>query len=362
MQPLQFQPILKTKIWGGSKIIDSFSQKKSKLENKKIGESWELSDQMPLENNSMIVGGHYDGQYLREVLKKNSVAILGEALNLKDNQKSLSYVFPLLYKFIDAQDFLSVQVHPGCKGKPLIGEPKTECWYVVSAPPEAYLIVGLDYEGDCKEVLECLKTKQAEDVLQKVPVKAGDLFFVPAGTVHAITPGLFIYELQQNSDDTYRLYDWNRVDHKGNSRELHLEKASQVLNFSNKVNFKINPLEVIQKKTNNKEFFRAACSHFVLKSYEFQGEIQLGSFHSFRVLTLLQGKATFTSDHKEQNWLLGETILLPAYLTSLKIKGEGLFLESFVPHWTKDVINPLTEMGYSLTEIQALGQNFLESF
>jgi len=219
--PLKFRPIYKQRIWGGQKLREYFGKDIPKGE--RIGESWELAD-LP-EDKSVIANGKLAGQTLGSVIERYPKEITGD--------KNFSLPFPLLVKFLDAEDVLSVQVHPDratCErmGK---GDAKTECWYIVSASEGAVIYKGLK-EGVTKEAFaEAIERGDVAELLAKVPVLAGQCHFLPAGTAHSIGPGLLIAEIQTPSDTTYRVFDWNRVDDTGRARELHIEEALESIRF-----------------------------------------------------------------------------------------------------------------------------------
>jgi len=219
--PLQFEPIYKQRIWGGRKLQEVFG--KELPTGRKIGESWELAD-LP-NDKSVIVNGELAGRTLRSAIERYPRQITGLA--------SFSPPFPLLIKLLDCQDVLSVQVHPDpgtCErmGK---GEPKTECWYIISAAPGAVIYKGLKKGVTKEQFARAIKAGTVADTLAQVEVRAGECHFLPAGTAHAIGPGLLIAEIQTPSDTTYRVFDWNRVDEAGKSRELHVEEALESIHF-----------------------------------------------------------------------------------------------------------------------------------
>ena len=219
--PLKFRPIFKQRIWGGQKLREVFDKDLPPFE--KIGESWELAD-LP-NDKSVIANGELAGQTLNSAIEKYAEEITGN--------EDFSGAFPLLIKFLDAQDILSVQVHPDpetCRrmGK---GEPKTECWYIISAEPGAIIYKGLKKGVTKEQFAEAIEKGNVADMLAKIPVKAGECHFLPAGTAHAIGPGLLIAEIQMPSDTTYRVFDWNRVDEAGKARELHIEEALESIHF-----------------------------------------------------------------------------------------------------------------------------------
>ena len=219
--PLQFKPIYKHRIWGGQKLREVFG--KGLPADQKIGESWELAD-LP-EDKSVIANGELAGQTLRSAIEQYPKEITGD--------ERFSLPFPLLIKILDAEDVLSVQVHPDpetCRrmGK---GEPKTECWYIIAAEPGAVIYKGLNKGVTKEQFTEAIEKGTVAGMLVKLPVRAGECHFLPAGTAHAIGPGLLIAEIQTPSDTTYRVFDFNRVDDAGKARELHIEEALESINF-----------------------------------------------------------------------------------------------------------------------------------
>jgi mannose-6-phosphate isomerase len=217
--PLRFEPALLTKVWGGRQLGTRLG--KPLPTSEQYGESWELFWK------NRAANGPHAGRTLGELIAADPVGMVGMA--------GASEEFPLLVKFIDAQDWLSVQVHPDdVQAKTLESEPrgKTECWYIVDAAPGAQLAYGLAVALDAEGFRTAVREGRAKDVMQYVPVAPGDFVFVPAGTMHAIGPGILLYELQQTSDTTYRVYDWDRLGLDGKPRDLHLDKALTVTQYS----------------------------------------------------------------------------------------------------------------------------------
>jgi mannose-6-phosphate isomerase len=219
--PLKFRPIYKPRIWGGQKLRDFFN--KDIPSGEKIGESWELAD-LP-NDKSVIVNGELAGQTLNSAIEKYPKEITGD--------ENFSGPFPLLIKFLDAEDILSVQVHPDpqtCRrmGK---GQPKTECWYIISAAEGAVIYKGLKQGVSREAFSEAIKKGTVAELLLKVAVEAGQCHFLPAGTAHSIGRGLLIAEIQTPSDTTYRIFDFNRVDDTGKARQLHIEEALESIHF-----------------------------------------------------------------------------------------------------------------------------------
>ncbi len=227
--PLKFKPIYKRRIWGGQKLRDFFN--KDIPAGEKIGESWELAD-LPddksakrMSDKSVIANGELAGQTLGSAIEKYPKEIMGD--------ERFSGPFPLLIKFLDAEDILSVQVHPDeqtCRrmGK---GEPKTECWYIIFAAPGAFIYKGLKKGVSKKQFAEAIKKGNVADMLAKVAVEAGQCHFLPAGTAHSIGAGLLIAEIQTPSDTTYRVFDFNRIDDTGKPRQLHIKEALESIHF-----------------------------------------------------------------------------------------------------------------------------------
>ncbi|MCX5635271.1 MAG: class I mannose-6-phosphate isomerase, partial [Planctomycetota bacterium] len=221
MYPLKFQPVYKERIWGGQKLRESFGKDIPPL--KKIGESWELTD-LP-NNKSVITNGELAGKTLETVIKKYPKEITGD--------KNFAGPFPLLIKFLDAEDILSVQVHPDeetCRktGK---GEPKTECWYILAAQAGAVIYKGLKKGVTKEQFAQAIEKGTVAELLVKITVKKGQCHFLPAGTAHAIGAGLLIAEIQMPSDTTYRIFDWGRLDQTGKPRQLHIKEAIESIHF-----------------------------------------------------------------------------------------------------------------------------------
>ena len=221
LYPLKFRPIYKQRIWGGQKLREFFNKDIPPFE--KIGESWELAD-LP-NDKSVVANGKLAGQTLSSIIEKYPKEITGD--------ENFSGPFPLLIKLLDAEDILSVQVHPDpqtCQrmGK---GEPKTECWYIISAEGDAVIYKGLKKGISKEEFSEAIKKGGVAEMLAKVPVEAGQCHFLPAGTAHSIGAGLLIAEIQTPSDTTYRVFDWNRVDNTGKPRPLHIKEALESIHF-----------------------------------------------------------------------------------------------------------------------------------
>lgn len=322
MYILKFQPILKPVIWGGDEIC-RFKQLTS-CEGS-IGESWEISGVKG--NVSVVSNGELAGATLNELLKKYREELVGKSV-----YDRFGDVFPLLIKFIDARDSLSIQVHPDDKlAKERHGSfGKSEMWYVVNASEEAFLYSGFREEITPEEYVKSLEDDSFTGYLQRFEVKPGDVFYLPAGRVHAIGAGCFIAEIQQTSDITYRIYDYNRKDANGNPRELHTELAKEAIDY------KVYPDCKLDYHPGEREVQSlVSCPYFTTNVinggageslYRKQGE-------SFVIYICLEGSGTATDPNgKSTRFRQGETLLVPAEMagTTLYLKERSKLLETFV--------------------------------
>ena len=310
--PIKFHPILKDKIWGGNKLKSQLG-KKSDLKN--IGESWELSD---VDGNvSTVSNGSLKGKILRELLEMFTADLVG-----KNNFKNFGTNFPLLIKFIDAHQDLSVQVHPdnelSKKRHNSLG--KTEMWYIMQANEGSRLILGFNKTITPKEYVSLLEEKKIMSVLNNVNVKKGDAFFIETGTVHAIGAGIVLAEIQQTSDITYRIYDFDRVDDQGNERELHTDLAIDALNFNDKIDTK----RSYSTKTNSLNGI-VNCEYFKTNFIAIEGgkEIDYSQTDSFVIFMCVEGNAQITISENTEAITFGETILIPASANKVEIIGEN---------------------------------------
>ena len=223
LYPLTFHPISKERVWGGREMERLY--KKKLPAGKLIGESWEISDRPG--DVSVIANGPLAGKNLRWLMENHRVELLGDAKPANENR------FPLLCKILDAREKLSLQVHPPVhRAVELGGEPKTEMWFIADAAPGAELFVGLKRGVTREEFEKKVETGEVAECFHRVPVRAGDAMFLPSGRVHAIGAGLVIFEIQQNSDTTYRVFDWNRVGLDGKPRELHVAQSLASIDFN----------------------------------------------------------------------------------------------------------------------------------
>jgi mannose-6-phosphate isomerase len=223
LYPLTFQPIFKERVWGGRELERLYG--KELPAGRPIGESWEISDRPG--DASVVANGPLAGKNLRWLMENHAAEILGGAKPAAEGR------FPLLCKILDAREKLSLQVHPPAgKAAALKGEPKTEMWFVADAAPEASLYVGLKRGVTRMEFEQKIAAGDVADCFCQIPVRAGDTMFLPSGRVHAIGDGLVIFEIQQNSDTTYRVFDWNRAGLDGRPRELHVAQSLASIDFN----------------------------------------------------------------------------------------------------------------------------------
>jgi len=320
--PIKFDPILKDKIWGGEKLNTLFNKKSTR---KDIGESWEVSDVNG--NVSIVSNGELKGQSLQDILSQYKGELVGENVyaNFGDN-------FPLLIKFIDAKEALSIQVHPD---DTLAKERhnsfgKTEMWYVMQAEDGGDLIVGFKRDSSKEEYVEHLEEKKLLEILNQEKVKKGDVYFIPTGRIHAIGAGVLLAEIQQTSDITYRVYDWDRVDDEGNSRELHTELALDAIDYSSEKQYSTNYATEVNKATPV-----VSCDYFTTNIVVVDGTVQVDNSmkDSFVIYMCVEGEACIKyGDSNEEKLVKGETVLIPANLKKYQLVSEekSELLEVFI--------------------------------
>lgn len=310
-QLLKFKPILKDKIWGGEKLIKLLNKKSTR---KDIGESWEISDVEG--DTSVVLNGNLKGKSLKELISEHKAALVGEKVYQHFGEK-----FPLLIKFIDAKEALSIQLHPNdaLAKKRHNSFGKTEMWYVMQADEKANLIVGFKKEVTPKEYVQHLKSKTLLDILNVDEVKKGDVYFIPTGRVHAIGAGVLLAEIQQTSDITYRVYDWDRPNPDGTFRELHTEEAIDAIDYSVKKTYKS---EYSKQQNTSKEI--VTCPYFTTNVLPIKGTISINHNNkdSFVIYMCVAGSVEFQYENKTEKLHFGETILVPASIKTILISSE----------------------------------------
>ena len=308
--PIKFIPILKEKIWGGTKLKRLLG-KQNDAPN--VGESWEISDVEG--DTSVVANGFFKGKNLKELLKEDAVGILGQHNFNRFGQK-----FPLLIKFIDAAKPLSVQLHPDDKlaSKRHDSFGKTEMWYVMDADEDGNLIVGFNQPMTPELYLKHLGNNSLTAILNQDLVTTGDTYFIEAGRIHAIGAGVMLAEIQQTSDVTYRVYDWDRVDDRGQARELHNDVAIDAFKFELKDDFKVSySSEENQVNTMVEcDYFKTRLLHLT-EDFEFEN-----TFDSFIIYMCVEGRAIVSVNDQPEAIEKGETILIPAASRHHKIVTE----------------------------------------
>ena len=314
LYPLKFRPILKDKIWGGTKL-NTLLHKDSQLPD--IGESWEISD---VEGDTSVVSnGSLENQSLKELLSTYKDELIG-----KKNYEKFGNKFPLLIKFIDAKEDLSIQLHPNDELAAIRHDSfgKTEMWYVMQADEGANLIVDFNQKMTPELYLEHLDNKTLPEILNFDKVKAGDTYFIEVGRVHAIGAGVLLAEIQQTSDITYRIYDWERKDDFGNERELHTDLAIDAIGFDMDDNFRID-----YNKGSNQSNEMVSCPYFTTNYLKIDKEIQKQNVHdSFVIYICVEGEAEIKTKNYSEVIKKGETILIPAVMTSYQISSKNATL------------------------------------
>ncbi|KQO32781.1 mannose-6-phosphate isomerase [Flavobacterium sp. Leaf82] len=315
--PLQFEPILKDRIWGGEKLKTVLNKP---ITSNITGESWELST---VEGDvSVVANGELKGKSLTELINESPNEILGTKVYERFGNQ-----FPLLFKYLDAREDLSIQVHPNDK---LAKERhnsfgKTEMWYVMQADQDARIIVGFKEDSSKEEYLENLNNKTLVSILDDVKAKAGDVFFLETGTVHAIGAGLVVAEIQQTSDITYRLYDFDRVDAQGNKRELHVDLALDAINYN-----KVDTYKKYEKEVNQSNVV-VDCPYFTTNFIPLDGKIDANkNGETFTVYMCIEGSFEIRYGNVTYQYKKGDTVLIPADIRSYVLEGSASILEVFI--------------------------------
>ena len=316
----KFKPLLKQTLWGGNKII---AFKHLDLQMEHVGESWEVSGIKGCE--SVVAGGPDEGKGLNQLVHEQKGLLVG-----KENYERFGDEFPLLIKFIDAHQNLSIQVHPDDEtarrhGK---GHGKTEMWYVLKSASGAQLYNGLRQHITPETYKQMVEDGTITNALAHYTVHEGDVFFIPAGRIHSIGAGAFVAEIQQTSDVTYRIYDFKRKDKDGNYRELHTEKAAEAIDYTVHESYR-----TYYEPMQDEGVQLIACPHFTTAVYDLNDPmtIDYSELDSFVVYIGLQGSCELTDDHGETiSFREGESVLIPATTRTIKVEGTIKFLETYV--------------------------------
>ena len=323
LYPLKFEPIYKYRIWGGKKLKEILNKEDAP---EKTGESWEISGVQ--DNLSVVSNGPLAGNTIQELAEIYMGELLGDHVYEKFGEE-----FPLLIKLIDANDVLSIQVHPDYK---LAKERhqaygKTEIWYIIEADKGSGLFSGFNRKLDSESYLKHINNGTIKEVLNLETVKAGDVFFIPAGRVHATGAGILFAEIQQTSDITYRIYDWDRIDKDGKARELHTELAIDAMDFQIQDDYKT----TYESKVNNTNQI-LTCDFFTVNIIPLNKVLEKDYYEidSFIIYMCMEGSLIIHSAENVPSSLKkGETVLLPAGLNNIRLEphGSAIILEVYIP-------------------------------
>ena len=315
----RFEPLLKQTLWGGDKIIP-FKHLNTKMEQ--VGESWEISGVKDFE--TIVANGPDKGKSLNQLVSEMKDQLVG-----KENYERFGDEFPLLVKFIDAHQDLSIQVHPSDEVAHRQGKShgKTEMWYALPSTPGAMLYNGLKQQITPEQYKQMVENDTITDALARYEVSEGDVFFIPAGRIHAIGAGCFVAEIQQTSDVTYRIYDFKRKDKNGNYRELHTQLAAESIDYTVLDNYRTEyePLK-------NEGVQVATCPYFTTAVYDLTEPMTLdySELDSFVILIAVKGEGRLICNGEEMPFQMGDTVLFPATTNEVRVEGEVKFLETYV--------------------------------
>lgn len=317
VEPLFLKPAFKDYIWGGKKLKDIFNKK---VENTECtAESWEVSTNK--NGESVIRSGEYEGKTLTELY--NDIKLRNEIFGTRcENMKE----FPLLIKFIDASKSLSVQVHPDDEYAKKVenANGKTEMWYILDCEPGAQIICGMK-EGVTKEELrKCIKLNKVENCLNYIDVKKGDAIYIPSGTIHALLGKTLVAEVQQNSDITYRVYDWGRVGKDGKPRELHVDKALDVIETDKEPQIKNIGTDLLKISVVNSKYF---CVDKINVNDSFE---EILSKESFKAFNVIDGVGKLKVNETEYEIKKGDSFIIPACVEKVEFQGKLELLESYI--------------------------------
>lgn len=323
LQPMRFAPVFMEKIWGGNKIKTCLSMDYENLTN--CGEAWIISGVDG--NETGVIDGPLEGNNLNELIEVFMGDLVGDKV-----YEEFGNQFPLLIKFIDAKEWLSIQVHPDddLAVERGLERGKTEMWYIIEADEESQLISGFNQKINGDEYLKRLNNKTLTEVMNFENVRKGDVFYMPSGRVHAIGPGILLAEIQQSSDTTYRIYDWDRVDAQGKPRELHVDEAMEAIDFNIYEGYKTS-YRVVKNDTSNiidEKYFTTNIIFLdkILKK-------DFNNIDSFVIYIIVEGSLTIIYKDGEMDLKLGDAILIPAALKTYEFhtNSSAKILEVYIP-------------------------------
>ena len=315
----KFEPLLKQTLWGGDKIIP-FKHLNTKMEQ--VGESWEISGVK--DNETIVANGPEKGKTLNQLVREQKGKLVGN-----ENYERFGNEFPLLIKFIDARQDLSIQVHPTDEVAHRQGKSrgKTEMWYALDSDTGAQLYNGLKQQITPEQYKAMVENDTITNALARYEVHEGDVFFIPAGRIHAIGAGCFVAEIQQTSDVTYRIYDFKRKDKNGNYRELHTKEAAESIDYTVLPNYRTE-----YEPTQNEGVQLISCTYFTTAIYDLTEPMMLdySELDSFVILIAVKGEGRLICNGEEMPFQMGDTVLIPASTEEVKVEGEIKFLETYV--------------------------------
>lgn len=315
----KFEPLLKQTLWGGDKIIP-FKHLDTQMEN--VGESWEISGVAG--NETIVANGPHKGKSLNQLVCEQKTLLVGD-----ENYQRFGDEFPLLIKFIDARQDLSIQVHPTDEIAHRQGKSrgKTEMWYALEPTPGAMLYNGLKKQITPEQYKAMVENDTITDALARYEVREGDVFFIPAGRIHAIGAGCFVAEIQQTSDVTYRIYDFKRKDKDGNYRQLHTKEAAESIDYTVLDNYRTD-----YKLPENEGVQVVSCPYFATAVYDLTEPMTLdySELDSFVILIAVKGEGSVSCEGETLSFSMGDTILLPATAKEVKVEGSVKFLETYI--------------------------------
>ena len=348
---LHFAEHFVERIWGGRRLQSAYG--KSLPPSVPIGEAWLISDHPSAV--SVVDEGPHAGRSIHELMVTDPESVLGSAAS-----PTIHGRFPLLLKLLDSSDYLSVQVHPDDACAQRLGEPdvgKTEMWHVLTSEQGGQLFCGLDPSATPESLAEAMRSGTLESLLPRFAVQQGDSVFVPAGTIHAIGPGLVLAEIQQNSDLTYRLYDWGRVQADGTPRALHVEKSVEATHFGERHPGKAEPLAI--HDAHAPRSILAACQYFATERIDLDGAISRLTRHaSFHIVLSLTGALTVKCEGSSRDLAPAEAVLVPASVSTYGIRGRGSCLDYYVPEFEQDIAVPLRASGADEATVLSMRQGF----
>jgi mannose-6-phosphate isomerase len=319
LPPLRFRPILRDYLWGGRRLAELG---KNIGDAERIAESWEIVDHGA--DQSIVAGGPFGGKSLHQLVAEHGDALLGRHGDRRQ--------FPLLLKFLDCQKTLSVQVHPNDAQGAKLNPPdlgKTEAWVILAANPGSKLYAGLKHGVDLKELESALARGECDKCLHEFEPRVGDCVLIEAGTVHALGAGLLVAEIQQSSDTTYRLFDWNRADRDGKPRELHIAEALGVIDFTR------GPVDPVRPSSTSSPGVErlVSCDKFILDRRIVRDAQIISCDDHFHILAVVDGEVELHSSAGAESLRRGDTMLIPASASDVKIAGrrEGVVLDMYLP-------------------------------